>query len=105
MHGFALSFEFEDFTIADWCDNGKWFDIKLLVDVCSGEKTKKMQSDSHSDRIQTVLESLGLTANKPLHLGRNLGAKTLDPLKEWKEEKCSMGQWSPDVRDSSRSSK
>jgi Centromere DNA-binding protein complex CBF3 subunit, domain 2 len=102
---FFLTKEFVDFTVGDWCENKKWFDVKLLVDVNGCNKTKKMQNDLYSDKVKDVLKGLGLACNKLLHLGRNLGAKILDLLEEFKEEKRQMGQWSPDVVDNSYSSK
>jgi Centromere DNA-binding protein complex CBF3 subunit, domain 2 len=105
MMRFSVTCEFEEFTVDDWCDNKKWFDTKLLVDVNSADKTKKLQNDSYGDRVKAVLQSLGLACNKLLHLGRGLGAKLLDLLEEFKEENRQMGQWSPDVVDNSYSSK
>jgi Centromere DNA-binding protein complex CBF3 subunit, domain 2 len=105
MYRFLLTSEFANFTLDDWLDNSRWFDIKLLVDSNATDKTKRMQHDSYAKKIKKILKQLGLSCSKLLHLGRNLGAKLLDLLEEFKEEKRSMGQWSPDVVDNSYSSK
>jgi hypothetical protein len=33
MFLFSVTREFESFTLEDWLENSKWFDIKLLVDL------------------------------------------------------------------------
>ena len=35
MLRFAITGEFAQFTVDDWCNNKAWFDVKLLVDVNS----------------------------------------------------------------------
>jgi len=103
---FFVTNEFASFSLKDWCDNSKWFDTKLLVDVHGPTSySKQMKNDSYSKKIKEILKELGVPYNKLLHLGRNLGAKMLDLLEELKDEKRSMGQWAPDVIDNSYSSK
>lgn len=57
--------EFLNFTIDDWCDNSKWFDIKLLVDVTNGNFDKEMKNHSYARHLKEVLQRLGL----PLSIG------------------------------------
>jgi len=102
---FFVTNEFSNFSLSDWCDNSKWFDMKLLVDVHGTDQTQVMRNDSYSKKLKIILKDLGVPYNKLLHLGRNLGAKMLDLLEELKDEKRSMGQWAPDVIDNSYSSK
>ena len=105
MYRIHLTKELADLTLEEWLQNEKWFDLKLLVDVNGGDNTKRLQHDSYAKKIKEVLKKLGLTCKKLLHLGRGVGAKMLDFFEEAKEEKRSMGQWSPDVVDNSYSSK
>ena len=105
MYRINYTNELADMTLEDWLDNKKWFDIKFLSDVNGEDNTKQLQNDSYTKRIKIILKNLQLSCNKLLHLGRGLGAKILDFLEEGKEEKRSMGQWSPDVVDNSYSSK
>ena len=102
---FMCTGELSDFGLDDWLDNKKWFDIKILADINTADKMKRIQNDSYSDRIKETLTDLNCNTSKLLHLGRNLGAKMLDLMEEKKEEKRAMGQWSPDVMDSLYSSK
>ena len=83
----------------DWCTNSKWFDIKLLVDVNGSDHTVPMTSDSYSRHIKDILVKLGLPTDNLCHLGRKLGAKTLELLEEESEDIRRMGQWNPSVFD------
>ena len=102
---FFVTREFSNFTSEDWCNNRSWFDIKLLVDVHSKDNCSTLKKDSYSKKIRSILQELGLSYNKLVHLGRKLGAHMLDFLEELKEEKQLMGQWNPDVIDNHYSSK
>jgi Centromere DNA-binding protein complex CBF3 subunit, domain 2 len=102
---FWITQEFVDFTVDDWLDNRKWFDVKLLVDVASQDFTKPMQNDSYAKRIKSVLTSLKLALCKLLHLGRNLGAKILELMEEEDEAIRRMGNWNPSIFDNSYSTK
>ena len=89
---FFVTREFSNFTSEDWCNNRSWFDIKLLVDVHSKDNCSTLKKDSYSKKIRSILQELGLSYNKLVHLGRKLGAHMLDFLEELKEEKQLMGQ-------------
>ena len=102
---FWLTDEFADFTVEDWCDNKKWFDIKLLTDVNGSDNTASMKNDSYGKHVKRVLCKLQIVCDKLLHLGRNLGAKILDLLEEEMLEIKRMGQWDPSTFDNSYSSK
>lgn len=97
--------EFNDFTIEDWMDNKKWFDVKLLTDVSSDDNTKALSSDTYGKKIAKVLKKLNIHSSKLLHLGRNMGSKILDLLEEEAEDIRRMGQWKPSTFDNSYSSK
>jgi hypothetical protein len=102
---FFCTHEFQDFTVEDWMDNSKWFDVKLLVDTRAFDRKVAMKSDSYGEHIKEVLQKLSITCNKLLHLGRNLGTKILDLLEEESEGIKRMGQWNPSIFDASYSSK
>lgn len=102
---FFITREFEEFTVGDWLDNGKWFDVKLLVNVFAVDKTKEMSNDSHGKQMRKVLTRLKTFCCEPLHLGRNLGARTLEMLEEDMEEIRRMGNWNPSMFDRSCSAK
>lgn len=102
---FWITDEFANFTTEDWTNNSKWFDIKLLVDVNGADNTVSMKNDSYSKHIKRVLIKLNIVCDKLLHLGRNLGAKTLDLLEEETAEIKRMGQWDPSTFDNAYSSK
>ena len=85
-------------TVDDWTDNTTWFDIKLLVDVQSGDSTKSMRKDTYAKHLKSVLQRLGMTCKKILHLGRNLDAKIPDLLQEEDAAIDAMGQWAPSIR-------
>jgi hypothetical protein len=55
QYRFFFTDEFLDFTVDDWCDNSKWFDIKLLVDVTSGNITDMLKNDSYALKFFPVL--------------------------------------------------
>ena len=80
MYRFAVTREFESFTLEDWLDNSKWFDIKLLIDIQGTQNMNEMKNRSFLDAIKMVLLFLGIAALKLVHLGRNLGAKLLEML-------------------------
>jgi Centromere DNA-binding protein complex CBF3 subunit, domain 2/Transcriptional activator of glycolytic enzymes len=102
---FYCTKEFADFTVDDWLDNTKWFDVKLLVDINGTDFKKEMSNDGYSDHVKRVLAMFNLVCTKLLHLGRNLGAKILDLLQEESEAIRRMGQWMNSVFDNSYSSK
>lgn len=105
MMRFFLTSEFTDFTVDDWLDNSKWFDVKLLVDTNSNDYTREMKYDSYGSHLKKILVLLSLAIGKLLHLGRNIGSKILDLLEEESEAIRRMGQWNPSVFDNSYSSK
>jgi hypothetical protein len=105
MYRFSVTREFEDFTLEDWMDNSKWFDIKLLVDLNGGEFKTSMNNRSYADAIKDILVFLGIAATKLLHLGRNLGAKLLEMLEEENSAIQTMGNWNPSMQSSCYSTK
>ena len=106
MMRFHYTREFIDFTLEDWKNNEKWFDIKLLVDIANGtDFSAEMKHDSYATHIKKTLQKLGFPANKLLHLGRGLGTKMLEFLDEVGEEIRKMGWWNPGVMDNSYSAK
>jgi hypothetical protein len=105
MWHFHCTREFMDFTLDDWLDNSKWFDIKLLVNVNGLDHTCELQNDSYSHHIKKILNWLNLCCDKLLHLGQNVGLKFLDLLEEEMEAICWMGNWNNSIYDASYSSK
>ena len=102
---FLATHEFKDFTTEDWCDNSKWFDTKLLVDVNGADHTKEMRNDSYSRHMKKILKKLKIASKSLCHLGRKLGAKILELLEEEMEELKRMGQWNPSTFDNHYSAK
>lgn len=102
---FEVTREFDSFSIDDWMDNSKWFDRKLLVDVCGNDMTVEMKNDGYSKHIKKVLQKLKLISDVLCHLGRKLGTKILELCEEETEELKKMGQWNPSVFDAAYSSK
>jgi hypothetical protein len=77
MFRFSGTCEFENFTLGDWIENNKWFDIKLLVDLQGYDKTKSLQNRSYTEAVKWVLDYLrisGFKASAPL---KELGGKTV----------------------------
>ena len=106
QYRFWVTGEFKDFTVTDWMDNRKWFNIKLLVDVFGrGSKSESMRNDSYGKILKKILLRLSLSCDKLLHLGRGLGAKLLELLNEEIEEIRRMGWWNMGVYDNSYSGK
>ena len=75
MTRFEATHELEDLTVEDWLDNGKWFDIKLLIDINSDDYMKEMKNDSYSKHMKKVLNLLRIVSDILCHLGRKLGTK------------------------------
>ena len=80
QYRFHVTEEFADFTVEDWCDNQKWFDVKLLVDVGGPLFVNAMKNDSYSNKLKLIVGKLKLPTHNLLHLGRKLGPKILDIL-------------------------
>ena len=74
--------DFECFTLGDWMNNERWFDIKLLVNLNTPDNKAQMQKDTYGQHIKRVLAKLNINCSKFLHLGRNMGSKILDLLEE-----------------------
>ena len=102
---FAITHKFASFLHADWCNNAKWFDVKLLVDVCGQDYTKPMNGDSYAKAIGIVLKILMIFINIFKHLGRKLGPKILEMLEEEESEIKTMGNWDPSIQKQSYSTK
>ena len=105
MYRFAVTRESESFTLEDWLENSKWFDIKLLIDIQGTQNTKEMKNRSFSEAIKMVLLCLGIAALKLVHLGRNLGAKLLEMLEVESRAIQTMGNWNPSMQDACYSTK
>lgn len=93
MYRFFVTSEFKDFTVEDWMDNEKWFDIKLLIDVNGSDNTVEMKNDSYGDHIKRILKRLNMIANKILHLGRNIGSRIMEFLEAEQDDIDNLGNW------------
>jgi hypothetical protein len=91
--------EFANMTTDQWADNSYWFDIKLLTDIQNMDNKTKIQNDSFGKRIKEISHKLNISVSKNLHLGRNLGSRTLDFLELDEGEIRRMGQWNPSTFD------
>jgi hypothetical protein len=105
MYRFSVTREFEEFTLEDWMDNSRWFDIKLLVDLQGFDNEKSLKNRSYSEAVKSILEALGIATTKLVHLGRNLGAKILEMLEEECKAIQTMGNWNPSMQSSCYSTK
>ncbi|KAG7371290.1 centromere DNA-binding like protein [Nitzschia inconspicua] len=105
QYRFYVTCEFRDFTVDDWLDNTKWFDIKLLTNVESCDHTSVMCNDSYKDKMKAVMSKLKLPMGKLLHLDRNVGPEILKFLQAESEDIQKMGNWNPSIHDSSYSTK
>jgi hypothetical protein len=99
MMRFRFTNEFADYRAEDWLDNQKWFDVKLLIDVATGDKKKQMSNDSYSTHVKNILGRLQLPQTKLCHLGRNIGAKTLQLFEAADTDIRIMGNWDPSMVD------
>jgi hypothetical protein len=62
------------FTEADWRQNDKWFDVKLLVlDAFDNDFEKPMCPDSHGRVLKGMLQVLNLLSDKLKMLGAKIG--------------------------------
>lgn len=105
MYRFMCTQEFTHFTVENWANNKDWFDIKLLTDINSGDRTKEMKNDSYGKHVKRILQRLRICCKKILHLGRNLGSRTLELLEEEADSIRAMGQWDPSQFDKAYSAK
>jgi hypothetical protein len=97
---FSVTHECENFTLEDWMENSKWFDIKLLVDLQGFDNKKSLKNQLYAKAVKTVLDYLGIPASKLVHLGRNLGAKLLEMLEEEIQLIETLGNWNPSMQGS-----
>ena len=104
---FSNTKEFEDFTLDDWKDNSKWFDVKLLVDTTRPEldKCRSMKNDTYAKAIKTVLEALGIKSSHWVHLGRVTGPKILEMQEMRPDEIRRLGNWDPYIQEKHYSAK
>jgi hypothetical protein len=102
---FWITGAFAGFTEEDWRQNDKWFDVKLMVDTYGNDFEKLMCNHSYGRVLKGILESLNLQSDKLLHLGQNLGSKSLDLMEEECEAIRRMGNWNLGVFDTSYGSK
>jgi hypothetical protein len=93
QYRFFVTDKFLDFTFDDWLDNSKWFDIKLLVDVTSGDTTAMLKNGSYARKLKEILTHLGLPVSILVHLGRKIGPKVLDCLEEESQDIERLGNW------------
>ncbi len=105
MFRFSVTREFENFTLEDWMENSKWFDIKLLVDLQGFDNKKSLKNQFYVEAVKIVLDYLGIPASKVVHLGRNLGAKLLEMLEEEIRLIETLGNWNPSMQGSCYSTK
>jgi Centromere DNA-binding protein complex CBF3 subunit, domain 2/Transcriptional activator of glycolytic enzymes len=97
--------EFSQYSVANWKENAKWFNIKFLADVYGNDKETEMVSDSYAEHVKTVLTKLHLPTNKLRHLECGAGTKELDACEVNEQEIRRMGQWNQTVYDQSYLSK
>ena len=102
---FFCTNELWNMSAEDWCDNEKWFSIKLLGRVDGADNKDPIKNDTFSKYIGRKLQQCGCPDNKKLHLGRNVGAKTLELLEEEKDQIKALGNWSMGVYENSYSAK
>ena len=104
---FWLTSEFVNFEFADFLDNKKWFDIKLLTDAnrSDHDHTQPMANDTYAKAIKAVLGKLGLSSNHWLHLGRTIGPKILEFLQVEQEHIRQLGNWDPSTQEACYSTK
>jgi hypothetical protein len=104
---FYQSKEFDCHRPEDWCENKKWFDIKLLVDASRSDANfeKPMSNDTYAKAVKSVLGQLCIASNHWLHLGRGIGPKILEMLECEREEIRTLGNWDPKIQEVSYSTK
>jgi hypothetical protein len=104
---FHLTREFDLFTLEDWLDNKKWFNVKLLVDASRGDTNleQEMDNGSYARSIKKVLKALMIPSSHFVHLGRTLGPKILELLEEESEAIRQLGNWDPKIQETSYSTK
>lgn len=105
MNGEFTTQEFIHVQLTDWMENSSWFGIVFLTDCNNADTAKELASDTHADHIWKVLTRLHLPRNKTLHLGCNVGTKSLDCDEVDEGEIQRMGQWNQTICDESHSSK
>jgi hypothetical protein len=97
--------EFLDFTLDDWLDNSKCFNIKLLVDVTSGDTTTMLKNDTYARKLKEILTRLCLPVSILVHLGRKIGPKVLDCLEKEPQDIERLGNWNHGIMNTTYSSK
>jgi hypothetical protein len=105
QYRFFATDESLDFTVEDWCNSIKWFDIKFLVDVSSGNITNMLKNDSYAQKLMEILSRLGLPVSILIHLGQNIGPKVLDCLEEESQDIERLGNWNHGIMNTTYSSK
>jgi hypothetical protein len=105
QYRFFVTDEFLDFTVDDWLDNSKWwFDIKLLVDVTSGDTTTMLKNDSYARKLKEILTCLGLPLSMLVHLGRKIEPKVLDCPEEESQDIERLSNWNHGIMNTTYSS-
>lgn len=93
----------------DFTQNSTWFKYKLLVNgervSLSEDKTEEINNDAYSKDIKKILKKKNIPEDHCAHLGRILGATTLQ-IKEVEDEGIrQIGNWQTTVRDLAYSTK
>ena len=103
---FSITQEFADFSTDDWLDNGRWFDVKLLVDLTKTTTLcDPMSNNTYSKGMKSVLEVLSIPSKHWVHLGRTMGPKILEMLETESEEIRRLGNWDPKMQEARYSTK
>jgi hypothetical protein len=104
---FHLTREFEEFTVSDWIDNSKWFDVKLLVDATRSDSnlSESMTDQVYAKAVKSVLGELGIASSHWVHLGRVTGPKILEMLEHEADEIRTLGNWNPTMQEKCYSTK
>ena len=89
----------------DFTDNKAWFDIKLLVDVISTDRTKPMANDSYAKGMKHVLRELHIASRHYVHLGRVMGPVLLEFEEITREDIKNLGNWEPSTQEARYSTK
>jgi hypothetical protein len=98
---FHLTGEFErdNFAPANFLDNSKWFDRKLLTTEKACSIESEMSNNSYSTAMKSVLQKLGIPSSHWLHIGRVLGPKFLEQLELEADEIRRLGNWACTIQE------
>lgn len=108
---FALTKEFDEVNCPDFRENSAWYDIKLLIgyNACnpgaSKERSSPMKAKSYYSAMVKVLANLDIPSNHYEHIGRVIGAQSLQILEVEDDDIRQLGNWQVTVRDLAYSTK